>query len=110
MHQLTETEKGKRWQALAATGRLPASSKKRKTWLRQIKATSTRQRKRAKQIAREHDAQRLKQAHGAVVGAAFLEGVVARVPRQLDHVTRQINGTVDGADLGLLLTYIGDCP
>ena len=46
MHLLTDTEKSKRWQALAATGVLPASSKKRKTRLRQIKATLARQRKR----------------------------------------------------------------
>ena len=40
------SEKRKRWQALAATGVLPASSKKQKTRLRQIKATLARQRKR----------------------------------------------------------------
>ena len=62
MHLLTDTEKSKRWQALAATGRLPASSKKRKTRLRQLKATLARQRKRAKKIVQEHDAQRLRQS------------------------------------------------
>ena len=62
MRLLIDTERSKRWQALAATGCLPPSSKKRKTRLRQLKATLARQRKRAKQVVREHDSQRLRQS------------------------------------------------